>query len=339
MKKTVNLGIKDVFSNEFGKETDSLVFSSPEFELSVSQGGENDVDLVKKLPLNARRDPKINERFHQAHESIRRLGSQYFPLFTRASSPLADLAYRFPADSLSSLSSIIEASASCDTKLPLKVVFSFLLQILEGISLFEQQKAVAIKTTGFVELNPAAIFVDDLGSIYFSHAYFDPPSSVTMSIVGADRYQYLTYCAPERFASRGPIDCRAMAYGFGMLCFELLTGEKLFSNADKSMLDHLIHRKAAHLHPRVSDVDKQLEIFDAIVFDMLHPHPARRFCDYEAVRKRIIESESLIDDDPSSLFSKHMQTLKKILIERVRKPHTVEDAFQEETKIIELNSS
>ena len=105
------------------------------------------------------------------------------------------------------------------------------------------------------------------------------------------------YMAPEQLIRGAEVDRRTDLYATGVILYELLTGEKLFTFPDGADYRTIAQTVAQGQHPLPSERDPALAPFDQLVKRAVSPEPARRFATAEELRDAI--QSALVQVNPT----------------------------------------
>ena len=132
-------------------------------------------------------------------------------------------------------------------------------------------KDSVLKVTDF---GLAKLFDDDLPGDALNRG--DPNLSLTATTMGT-----CTHMAPEQFTNAGKVDLRADIYSFGVMLFQMVSGELPFIGESWKTLEQM-HR--TQLPPVLTSTDPQLA---ELIQTCLAKDPARRPSDFRQVRERL----------------------------------------------------
>ena len=114
----------------------------------------------------------------------------------------------------------------------------------------------------------------------------------------------IEYMAPEQ-SRADPVDARADIYAFGLILYDMLTGNQRFKGIDNSMSELLM--RTNNVPPPIRSIRPDVpEPLDELVQKMLQPRPEARFADAVALQAAIagLANDGHVRRDPAAVAAR-----------------------------------
>ncbi len=134
------------------------------------------------------------------------------------------------------------------------------------------------------------------------------------------------YMAPEQIIKGRAIDHRTDLYALGVILFEMLTGERLYTPASQPDFRELARKVARGEHALPSDIDASLAEFDDLVRRALEPDPADRY--QSAAEFRDALQHALVSLSPTYTQDQLGGYLRGVFAEEAARQRRVRDELE-----------
>ncbi len=259
-------------------------YTSPNTELCmVKFPNRRDPAVAKRLPIAYRSDPAQRGQFRSECAYLRALDHSGLAKPEAGLDIGNEIVQILVPGNYLTVRQLTEACRRLERPLPLELALFMIEQILHTLRYLHEKVSEDCHEGLDVVLHPDALLVDSAGQVLISTIGLSNPPYITSSILRTGNKRYFLYAAPEQCVGGRAPDKRACFYTLGMLCYELLTSQPLFSPSAVRDLDGVIRRKLRLLHPLASDVDPELAGFDEFITRLLDPIPEDRECDTLAI--------------------------------------------------------
>jgi serine/threonine protein kinase len=174
----------------------------------------------------------------------------------------------------SSLDALLPSAGRIDAKLPLPIVSSIFIDVLEGLHAAHEAVGADGAPLGVVhrDVSPQNVLVSDRGVAYITDFGIAKVKDRVRMTSTSDALGKATYMAPEQLAGER-VSRSADIYAAGVVLWEALVGERLFERVEERIQAALTQRSLAPPSTRRTDVPREL---DALVLSMLARDPASR---------------------------------------------------------------
>lgn len=257
------------------------VTCSPDEELFLARTLDHSTVFLKRLSIAYRFDRNRRLIFKREARFARKLDHPNIANFIGMEEIDGEMIQLYRWSNCIALSELLRLCKAHRKRIPSEIGISLAHQIVSALQ-YLISKAASENTerlTLHVGLRPDAVFVTDDGRCQLVQISQILPPSISTSIINPELYQYMVYAAPEQCVPGIEPDLHADLYTLGVLIFELLTSKPLFYYSDRLDKALINRRKVRNLHPLLSDVARDLAVFNDIVNGLLQPLPRNRSTD------------------------------------------------------------
>ncbi len=167
-------------------------------------------------------------------------------------------------------------------------IFSVAVVCILAERLAEALDAVHAENMTHGDINPGNVLLDVDGNCYLTDFHITCLVELTDAVMSyEDHLGYLPYLTPEQWRGEQP-SARTDVYQFGMMLFELLTGQRPFLESSAKKLRQCIEHDAP---PKASSINPELPPqFDKILAKAMAKRPQDRFASVGELVKRLTQA-------------------------------------------------
>ncbi|MEO0813998.1 MAG: serine/threonine-protein kinase, partial [Myxococcota bacterium] len=185
------------------------------------------------------------------------------------------------------LRGVLDRANAMGQQIAYGIVLSIMDQVLEALDYAHRKADLTGVPLRIVhrDVSPHNVLISYSGEVKLIDFGIAKATTQGNTTTGVLRGKY-GYMSPEQVRGES-IDLRSDIFSTGVLLYELLTGQRLFSGAsDMSILDKVRHCEVYPPSVITTDITRDLE---RVVLRALHPDPGRRFSSASDMRDAIVE--------------------------------------------------